>query len=278
MKLLVLSDLHLGLGPLDLEIEGRRIDAEADIVVLAGDINEGTAGLTWARVSFPDKPVVYVAGNHEFYEHEMSAGLAQMRETAATLGIHFLEKDEAMIDGVRFLGCTLWTDFALFGQARLAECMLLAKQEMNDYMLISTRVVRDERLEVAQGEGPPRFRMLQPADSLAAHLESRAWLAQQLASGSPDKTVVVTHHAPSRQSVPFYAEFDLRLASYVSDLSDLMGRSALWLHGHLHENTDHVVKGTRVVCNPRGYWNKRSEKADNPNFRANLTIEVEAVP
>lgn len=272
MKLLILSDLHLGLGQRALAVNGKA--TEADMVVLAGDIDEGTAGLTWARVNFPDKPIVYVAGNHEFYEHEWMKCLDQLRETAASLGIHLLEKDEAVIDGVRFLGCTLWSDFALFGQNRQAECMRLAKHYMNDYALISTRLVRDESLELEPYEGPQRLTALTPAHSLAAHHESRTWLAEQLAQGDPAKTVVVTHHAPSWLSVPFHAEFDLLLASYASDLSALMGRSALWVHGHLHDSTDHWVHGTRVICNPRGYWQRHRDRFSNVRFRPDLLVEV----
>lgn len=85
MKLLILSDLHLDVAPMALEHEGRRIDRDADLVVLAGDIDEGTRGLRWARASFPDKPIVYVAGNHEFYGRHWRAHLDVMRQKAGRL-------------------------------------------------------------------------------------------------------------------------------------------------------------------------------------------------
>lgn len=280
MKLLVLSDLHLGFGPLDLVIDGRRIDAEADIVVLVGDIHEGTAGLTWARESFPDKPIVYVAGNHEFYVCHFVKTIDVLRQTAASLDIAFLENDAVVIDGVRFLGCTLWTDFKLFGPGNQVMALRAAARGSNDYACISTTLVRDESMEAEPYFGSDRTRALKPLDTLARHRESRAWLSEQLmpqlASEDPAKTVVVTHHAPSRRSVPGEFYGDLFSAAYASDLEELMGKSALWIHGHLHNSSNYEVNGTRVICNPRGYWNKRTKKADNPNFRANLIIDVPA--
>ncbi len=68
MKILILSDLHLGHHTFQTDVDGKRIDADADVVVLAGDIDDGLGGIRWARESFPDKPIVMVAGNHEFYE------------------------------------------------------------------------------------------------------------------------------------------------------------------------------------------------------------------
>jgi predicted phosphodiesterase len=66
MKILVLSDLHLSHSPYSAVQHGARVDAQADVVVLAGDIDDGLGGFRWARETFPDKPLDMVAGNHEF--------------------------------------------------------------------------------------------------------------------------------------------------------------------------------------------------------------------
>lgn len=273
MKLLVLSDLHIGFGALDLEINGQRIDADADVIVLAGDIDEGTAGMTWARTSFPAKPIVYVAGNHEFYSGHFVQTLEKLRQTATELDIHFLENDSVEINSVRFLGCTLWTDFELLGLQE--PCMYRVVRESNDYTLIKTTAIRDERMEVEKYEGPPRMRILKPRDTLERHLSSRDWLEEQLATGDPARTVVVTHHAPSKMSVAaeFLDRTDL-CPAYASNLESMMGGSALWIHGHLHTNSDYMVAGTRVVCNPRGYWSSRRHETDNPDFRSDFLIDV----
>jgi len=102
----------------DLHIEScQRNDAynlspEADIIILAGDIHSKTKGLEWARKTFKkSQKIIYIAGNHEFYHAEYFSLLSEMREKAKALDIYFLENNEVIIDGIRILGCTLWTDY-----------------------------------------------------------------------------------------------------------------------------------------------------------------------
>lgn len=73
MKILVLSDLHLEFGKLAPVHKDRRIDEGVDVVVLAGDIAEGVQGILWARETFVTKEIVYVAGNHEFYDNNVDS-------------------------------------------------------------------------------------------------------------------------------------------------------------------------------------------------------------
>jgi predicted phosphodiesterase len=265
LRILVLSDLHVDIGKFPVVYEDRRIDAGADVIVLAGDIHEGVQAPIWAREAFPDKPIVLVAGNHEFYGRYWNKNLRKIRDKAESLGIHFLERDSVMIDGVRFLGCTLWTDFEIHGDPRMG--MSDARRIMNDYVRI--------KIDRQPGEDSEwrEFRTvsLTPTISKIRHRKSVEWLQEQLAQGDPVKTVVVTHHAPHPNSVPDgYKEHELTPA-YASDLTRLMGNSAVWIHGHIHENSDYVVNGTRVVANPRGYVGKT---VDNPSFNAFCTIEV----
>jgi hypothetical protein len=83
---------------------------------------------------------------------------------------------------------------------------------------------------------------------------------------------VVTHHAPSRRSiVPRFVGSWLN-PCYASDAEHLLGRSALWIHGHMHDSFDYAVRGTRVVCNPRGY--ARNGIPENAAFDPELCLEV----
>ena len=85
---------------------------------------------------------------------------------------------------------------------------------------------------------------------------------------------MITHHAPSRQSIhPRYAD-SLLNACFVSDAEHLVSgeRAQLWIHGHTHDSFDYVVHGTRVVCNPRGY--AKNGVNENPHFDPNLIVEV----
>ena len=108
MNIHILNDLHI-------EFEDfKPPETSADVVVLAGDIGVGVQGLYWAQRLFPDKPVIYVLGNHEFYNNH--TGLVDALKAEARDNIHVLNDDQVIIDRVRFLGSTLWTDFALMGE------------------------------------------------------------------------------------------------------------------------------------------------------------------
>ncbi|MEN8763395.1 MAG: metallophosphoesterase, partial [Thiogranum sp.] len=120
MKLYILNDLHI-------EFEGfEPPDTDADVVVLAGDIGVGGEGLRWAEDRFPDRPVVYVPGNHEFYRHDIT--LIEELKAQAPDHIHVLNDDLIDIEGVRFLGSILWTDFALFGEGERFYAMKTAQK------------------------------------------------------------------------------------------------------------------------------------------------------
>lgn len=244
MKIHILSDLHLEAAPFHPE------PVDADVVVLAGDIAPGVFGVEWAGRAFPDKPVVYVPGNHEYYGHHLSkAAIAQKQ--AAPAHVHVLDNQERIIDGVRFLGATLWTDFDLFGEAWRAPALAAAKNGMADFNVIFY--------------GSTGF--FTPPQSVTLHRATVEWLELKLKEPFPGPTVVVTHHAPHRGSLAERYAKDLVSAGFVSDLERLMGFSALWVHGHTHTHFDYEVADTRVVCNPRGYGRKVYLSTGGPRFQ-----------
>jgi predicted phosphodiesterase len=230
----VLSDLHLEQGP----PEPQPVDADA--VVLAGDIATGTRGVEWARRWASHRPVIYVAGNHEFYGHALPGLIDDLRRAAAGSWVRVLENDEVTLDGVRFLGCTLWSDFEFDGPERRAEAMQLCERVVNDYELIRFG---------------PRERPLAARDTRMLHLSSRRWLAQRLAAPHHGPTVVVTHHAPLIRTRPPGPELRALAGAFASDATALMGASrvAMWIFGHTHRVADLDVRGTRVLSNPYGY-------------------------
>jgi 3',5'-cyclic AMP phosphodiesterase CpdA len=241
VRLYVLSDLHLE------RQEFTPPPVAADVVVLAGDISVGTRGVDWARDWADGRPVLYVVGNHELYGHSLPALIDEMREAAAGSSIHILENDELIVDGVRFLGCTLWSDFEFDGAERRAAAMLLSERVVSDYGQIRT-------------DG----RALAPEDTRRIHLSSRAWLQARLAEAHSGPTVVVTHHAPLIRTRPSSPTLRALAGAFVSDVTALMGsdRVALWIFGHTHRVADLQLRGTRVVSNPRGYPNQPVEGFD----------------
>ena len=253
MKLNILSDLHLGLGALDPP------SGDADLVIIAGDVARPKDAMAWA--SRLAKPVLYVAGNHEFYGGSIDGTLAELRRLSAGTGIRVLDDDEVVLGGVRFLGSTLWTDFMLFGDGeRRAAAMREGRRFMRDFSRIRAREADDA--------------VFTPEDAAARFAVHTRWLARRLAQPFDGPTVVITHHAPSRRSIhPRYAESPLN-ACFVSDAEHLIEGSgaALWIHGHTHDSFDYVVGATRVVCNPRGY--ARNGVDENPRFDPDFSIGI----
>jgi Calcineurin-like phosphoesterase len=219
------------------------------VVVLAGDVARGTRGIEWARRWAGGRRVLYVAGNHEFYGGTLPDLVGQLRAAAADSPVHVLEHDELVLDGVRFLGCTLWSDFDFDGAARRSAAMELCARVVNDY----------EHIEFG-----PQARTLQPRDTRTLHVASRRWLDKRLAEAHAGPTVVITHHAPVIRTRPPEAFMRALAGAFASDLTALMGadRAAAWIFGHTHRAADLDVHGTRVVSNPRGYPDQPVEGFD----------------
>jgi predicted phosphodiesterase len=236
MKIRILSDLHNEFGRAELP------PTKADVVVLAGDVDVGIRGVSFAQQLFGEQIVLYVAGNHEYYGHGIPALTHELRAAADRTNVRYLEKEAIVINGVRFLGTTLWTDFNLFGPARAAEAMTAAGLWLNDFRQIKNTLGQTRRF-------------LNPEDALELHAECRTWLANHLAAPWNGPSVVVTHHAPSRSSVPRQHLNNVLSAAFTSDLEQLITEKApdLWIHGHTHHCVDYRVGKTRVVSNQRGY-------------------------
>ena len=248
MKLHVMSDIHLEFGTFEPP------EVIADAVILAGDTGLGTRGITWALEHFRI-PVIFLAGNHEYYRQIMPETLEALRDLAAGTNVHFLENDAITIGNIRFLGCTLWTDFGLFGDPTAAK--RAARLGMNDYRVINT----------ASG-----YHLLRPIDTERIHAQSVRWLTEEINLHRGEKTVIVTHHGPSGRSVPERYAQDILSASFCSNLDRLVETSgvALWIHGHTHDSFDYKIGGTRVIVNPRGYCGYE----ENPQFLPGLVVEV----
>jgi predicted phosphodiesterase len=267
MKLWVMSDLHV-----DIADYVPPTSVEADLVLLAGDIAEGEAAMRWARAAFGSRPVLFVAGNHEYYGYRV----AQMDTVFAATNDKnwiFLQEREFIQDDVRFLGCTLWTDFQLFGSLQQETAKLAARRVMADFRAI---LADDDSGDVNLADSWPGRsgnKWFTVEQSIALHYQHRAWLEAKLAEPFPGKTVVITHHAPARPSLHAQYANDLVSAGFINDLSHLMaGRVDLWLHGHTHHSFDYRIGDTRVLCNPRGYITRRG--VENPAFDPAWVIEL----
>lgn len=272
MKIRVLSDLHLENDEPELIPH-----AQADLIVLAGDIHNHAAGPRWAAQVFDGAaPVVYVPGNHEYYDGEFGALESALYDAAAQVdNVHVLN-NAALVDPQnrwRVLGTTLWTDFALFGadSAALQESIEVSRRVMLDFRGLIQVNWPHGLADRTQSEA----RDFAPGDALALHREARAWLAHELAKPFAGQTIVVTHHAPHGLSLAERYAQDRASAGFVNHLPELVRAPvALWIHGHTHTPFDYTVNGTRVVCNPRGYYDRRTGQWENPLFAWDKVVEI----
>jgi predicted phosphodiesterase len=263
MKIAIASDLHLEFGPIEFKNEG------ADVLILSGDIlvasdfdrnlplfeewkegkvdhlgkrqNAAMKYLTFLEMCSKEFPhVIYVAGNHEFYQGKWVKSLSLLKEVTSFFGnIYFLEREVKVIDDITFVGSTLWTDLNK-GDPLTQHAI---SDMMNDYRMI----VNDEA----------GFTKLRPSHTITRHKQSLDYIKLVTEGKDNEKFVVVGHHSPSTRSIPdWYRNDTLMNGAYSSDLSDFIldrPQIKLWTHGHTHEPFDYEIGSTRIVCNPRGY-------------------------
>lgn len=229
MRVYPLSDLHLEFQDVTFTVSD---GLDYDIVILAGDIDIGTRGLYWAAKTFPALPVIYVPGNHEFYNGHYSKVSIALKEVAKELGIHLLDNSSVVIDGIRFVGATLWTDFRLYGNdmATIGNCLHTAKNYITDFSVI-------------------RFGStgwMTPSDSVKLFLVSAKFIEDELNKPFTGKSVVVTHHLPSMKCVAEKYKRDLTSAAFASTLDRLVKKADLWIAGHTHVSFDVNVNDETV--------------------------------
>lgn len=242
MRINYFSDVHLEFGEQSLP------ETDADIVVAAGDIGIFKQGVEWLKSI--DKPIIYVAGNHEFYGYEYQQVIGMLRNECVGTQIHFLEKDQFIYQGVRFLGCTLWADIFAEGEKK-AEVL---GKTLNDF-----RKVRFGN----EGFNQKHF--------AALHQEAKTWLQSQLAQPFDGQTVVVTHHAPTEWSW-IETPNSLKKLAYCNDLKPLFHEYeiAAWFHGHVHNMGDYRIADARILSNTRGYVGRKTVSG----FDINKVVDV----
>lgn len=234
-KLWILSDLHMENVPYPESFQPARPDF--DVLVAAGDIWEADClgGFHLLRKLAGDRPVVFVMGNHEYWNGQIHEELAAARSLAPEYGITLLEGDSALIAGCRFIGTTLWSDYALALSP------------------IDPEAETGEQIDIAHDGGS---HLITARDSMRLHVQARAHLEKLIDHGDgAAPSIVVTHHAPHPLCLPMADRDTWRAGNSASNLSSLTdsGRVNLWIHGHVHQHIDLLrPKGTRILCNPAG--------------------------
>ena len=267
MKLQLISDLHLEVHP-HLQLQPA---PDADLLVLAGDVGSYQNGSLLADNDFGlgrfspangwPVPVLFVPGNHEYDNLDFDATHMRLRQTCERLGITWLERETLVLDGVRFVGTTLWTDF---------DALAPPDGDLTKVLRARTKAFRAANFYLqktgATRGGVPFLAEGWREQGLLCH----QWLRQALAQPFDGSTVVVTHFAPSLRSADPRYGLTPGTAGFCNALDDLLPYAQLWLHGHLHAPSQYVHRGCRVVANPLGY----AKKNEQASYRPELLIEV----
>jgi len=286
MKIKLVSDLHLEFS--DINITN---DDNCDVLILGGDImiaqdlhdhpepnntadqaaianGTGLGRRQQAaqrfrdflkRCSFQFPHVIYIAGNHEFYDGKFYAGIDYLREECAKYpNVYFLECDTKVIDDVTFIGGTLWTDMNKGDPLT----MHAIEGMMNDF-----RIIKNDKRNYAS---------MSARDVAGRHARTLQYFRSVLAEQHDRKFVVVGHHSPSFQSAhEMYKHETLMNGGYHSDLSEFIldhPQIKLWTHGHTHHPFDYMIGETRIVCNPRGYEN--DGYSEQTGWNPNIVLEI----
>ena len=267
MNIQLLSDLHLETHPHFVP----EVAPTADVLILAGDIGSYQAGSVLLGQADEDfglsrfsprqdlgawpVPVFFVPGNHEYDGMPFEDAHEKLQATCERLDIVFLHQRVVVSSGVRFIGCTLWSDF---------EALVPRTGPMTQQLKARDKAERAANFYLKKTgttfQGEPFL-----SDAVRAQAQAdQAWLSKALSEPFDGPTVVVTHFAPSLQSADPRYGLTPGTAGFCNALDHLLPQANLWLHGHLHCAHDYVSQGCRVVANPLGYARKNEQLAFEP--------------
>lgn len=249
--LYLISDVHLEFGSSKVDSIIQQWSFQPGvkrILVIAGDLGYPMEPayrdfLVLMRSKFDH--VLVVAGNHEYYKQRTSEAIQkgypaikwsytqiqdQIRQVCQEADCHFLQRGVVIIDGIRFLGTTLWTDIPPVYQTS-------TQFRMNDYRHMAG----------------PKLTPITPAITTQWHREEKQWLQEEIASDSRP-AIIITHHLPSYQIIANKYQGDPNNSCYASDCEELFTPPVVgWMCGHSHHRSSGSINGIPYLLNPIGY-------------------------
>lgn len=262
-KINILSDLHLEFSNFKLTEE------HYDILVLAGDISQdiGALQLFFDRNLKKNIPVVYVLGNHEFEGKRFSEVVSKYKKLEKEYSnLNVLYNESVDIDGIRFIGATLWSNFESKGIDFKDEVKKWAKNNVVDFSYIFKKNNENYNL---------KYSPWSPEDMEKEFKKAYDFLSYELREKETEiPKFVVTHFAPHKNSIHEKYEKDLGTPYWCNHIEELLGFSEYWIHGHTHDSFYYEINRTKVMCNPRGV-SKTYDLSSNANFNKNLIVEVD---
>lgn len=264
MKLALCSDLHIDFR--DLSNTFYENSQGVDALVMAGDTIESrklhSIKPVFDKLSKLYPKVILISGNHEFYGSEVNESKQHIRDLTSNYDNVIYLDDEFLNlpNDYVLVGSTLWTDY----NKNNPLTMLWAQTHMNDYKHIRVESNNSIRLH--------------PKDCYDYHISSKGFIRESVESNKDKKVIVITHHAPSFQSVDksFRSEVHGN-GCYASNLDEFILANkniVLWQHGHMHHPKNYFIGTCRVVCHPRGYPDERRRDKDYYYDYGPLVVEV----
>jgi predicted phosphodiesterase len=260
MKLHILSDLHREFGG-NFQIP----KTDANLIILAGDIDKGLAGVNWAfnESQRLGKQIIYVPGNHEYYGYTYknpNIDLPNLSlDSSLNSNVWILNNQLVVTKGIRFLGTTLWSNFRGLGDNNYLQAKEDASTFISDYYQIRYNGIN-----------------LTPNDTERFYNEALTWLHEELDKPFDGKTVLITHFGPSPQCHNWerHGKPEPVSAYFWSDIEDLIqpNKVDLVIYGHTHSNLRFEINGVPVICNQKGYKNENT--ISDTDFNPEYVIEI----
>lgn len=262
MKFVLVSDVHVDMNRWDWSCL-ENLSSDVNTLVVAGDISndiwEASRWLIHAKQRFAN--VVWVAGNHDFYNiglhqtrlydpefdakwpypDDVPSILVHYRRWSDANGIHFLHRSKVEIDGVTFVGATGWHDY------RGGE-----PYSTDDQIKVWYDILNDRMIKWQKGLIKPDH--LKPFDAGVKDWE----YIRDCVSSVEGPTVVVTHHVPHRRLLwqkPHDRVWTMLHGSFANTRMESIvdPKIRYWIYGHTHQRNMVDIGDTTYVCNARGY-------------------------
>jgi predicted phosphodiesterase len=244
MRIQVISDIHAEFH----QDSGKQFVTEylrpkgVDVLVLAGDAGVGRSlgySLKLLSKHYANAVVLYVPGNHDFYNSGFIHVLRELRMLESSIDNLFVLNNKMMnINGINFVGSPMW-----FKQKKNYKKYT---DMINDFSLITNfedKVFKENKKAL-------KF--------LRWHVNS--------------DSVVITHHVPTPKSTPDRYVGDPINMFFTCDMEELIRerKPKLWVHGHTHDSFNYMLGKTHIVCNPLGYVGRQV----NAEFIPNMMIDL----
>ncbi|WP_025661829.1 metallophosphoesterase [Rhizobium sp. IBUN] len=266
MRAWIISDIHH--RRMDVLWSDGLVVPDADICISAGDIANSIAeSVAYLRLHVePRMPVILILGNHDYYGSGIDFVIERARRLTKSTQIHLLENESLIVGENRFVGATLWTDFAV--SVGEDEHIPPAERRAKAFGLVPSRMMDFYSIFRSDERHPGENGMVTVKEILERHVRSRDFIDHELSQPFDGRTIVVTHHAPLMQSFDPSFFGNVTNAAFASDLSDLIcrRRPSLWIHGHIHKFRDYMADDTRIICNPVGYQREKYISGFRPGF------------